>query len=69
MHIIHTWIHLNVYGGFKCIANGCSAKVSYDEFYAYPHLKFFKTSYPYWYDIPCDELWNKKCKDPSYLQL
>lgn len=59
IHFIHTWIHSSLSAKINCIAPNCPAVITYEQFYNYPHLKFFKTSNPYWYDIPCDEIWRK----------
>jgi len=63
-HVCHNWIHSTLRNSFKCIA--CNAEVTDYQMMEYPFLEYLRSDYPYWYDVPCDEIWNK-LKTTGYL--
>lgn len=68
MHLRHIWIHLGSYNAFKCLKANCYAEVTDYQMELYPFLSYFESEdYPYWYDVPCDEIWNR-LKTTGYLK-
>ena len=66
IHFKHLWISSQMKSSFSCMV--CSAEVTYCQFESYPFLSYYTTDkYNYWYDVVCDEIWNR-LKKTGYMR-